>query len=73
MDHYSYLIYMPYRLLLIGIAFILLAVISAFAGACPTRGGVAYRAKDPKTFWWCIAIYVLAGVCFIGDFLSKVN
>jgi hypothetical protein len=71
MDRLADLIFRP--LLLIGIGFILLAVISVCTGVALGRGGPTYRAKDPKTFWWIVLIYFLGGVYFIGDFLSKLN
>jgi len=34
--------------------------------------GWVYRANEPRSFWWEVALYYLGGVCFIGYFLSKV-
>jgi hypothetical protein len=64
MDRLLFLLTPEYRLFLIGAAFFLLALLSVYFGACPGRGGPAYRAKDPKSFWFGVSIYFLAGVIF---------
>jgi hypothetical protein len=64
MDRLSFLITPEYRFFLIGVAFFLLALLSVYFGVCPGRGGSAYRAKDPKSFWFGVSIYFLAGVFF---------
>jgi len=51
--------YMPFG---IGIVFILLSMGSIYFGACPGRGGTAYRSKEPTTFWFGVIIYFAAGV-----------
>ena len=74
MDHFSYLIYEPYRSLLLGIGLLLLAVICTCTGkALAPYHGVVRRAEDPGAFWFNIAIYALVGLFFIADFLSKVK
>jgi hypothetical protein len=63
----------PYGLLWIGIFLLFLAVAGTCTGEAWARFGQrVYRAKDPKQFWWVIAIYSLGGVGFIGYFLYKV-
>ena len=52
------------KFFLLGAAFILLSLGSMYFGVCPGRGGRAYRSKEPKTFWFCVIIYFLAGVLF---------
>jgi hypothetical protein len=66
MDRFSFIITPEYRSFLLGAIFILVALGSVFFGACPGRGGCAYRDKEPKSFWFGVAIYFLAGVfCWI--------
>jgi uncharacterized RDD family membrane protein YckC len=74
MDHYSYLIYAPYRTLLLGLVLLLLAVIWTCTGkALAPYYGWVYRAKDSTSFWFNVAVYSLVGAVFIGDFFCKVN
>ncbi len=71
-DRYSYLITEPYRLLLLGFLFLIVAGISMCTGKTLTRGqGLVSRAEEPKTFWWIVAVWFLAGILFIGGFLSQ--
>jgi hypothetical protein len=64
MDRLSFLITPEYRSFLIGTGFFLLALLSAYFGVCPGRGGRIYRAKEPKSFWFGVSIYFLGGVFF---------
>ena len=74
MDHYSYLITMPYRLLDFGVICLLVAVISTYTGKALTRGqGLVYRAEDPKTFWWLVAFWSIFGLILIAEFLSEIS
>lgn len=57
--------------------FLILGVISISAAAVFTCTGKAwvrvhgwvYRAKEPRWFWWEVALYYLVGVWFVGYFL----
>ena len=73
MDRFSFLITPHYMSLLIGIGLILLALISVYFEVVPVKGGRIYLAKSPKSFWFVIAVCLLAGGYFIGDFLSQTN
>jgi hypothetical protein len=60
--------------LVFGILMFGLALAGARTGELRGRfGEVAYRAKNPKRFWWSLAFYCLAGVGFIVEFLYKVH
>lgn len=73
-DRFSFLITPEYSLFLVGAILILLAIISAFLGVIPVPGGrAAYRSKDPKTFWSCVVISLLAGVLCWVRFLYQPN
>ena len=63
----------PYGLLWFGIFFLFLAVGGTLTGEAWARfGRVVCRAKEPKEFWWLIAMQYLGGVGLIGYFLYKV-
>ena len=64
----------PYGLLWFGIFLLLLAVAGTCTGEAltPYGGRVVHRAKEPKEFWWSIAMCYLGGVCLVGYFLYKV-
>jgi hypothetical protein len=69
-DRISYFITEPYHLL--GFIFLIVAGISMCTGKTLTRGqGLVSRAKEPKTFWFIVAVWFLAGIVFIGGFLSQ--
>jgi hypothetical protein len=71
-DRYSYLITEPYRLLLLGFLFLIVAGISMCTGKTLTRGqGLVSRTEEPKTFWCIVAVWFLAGILFIGGFLYQ--
>ena len=53
-----------YNLFIIGAGFLLLALGSAYFGVCPGKGGRTYRDQEPKSFWFSVAIYLLAGILF---------
>jgi hypothetical protein len=73
MDRYSYLIYPPYLFLLVGIVFLVLAVIWTFTGKAFTRfNRRVYLAEEPIVYWWNVASYYFVGVFLIGYFLYKV-
>lgn len=63
----------PYFFLIVGIVLISAATVWTCMGKVWVRfNGWVYRAKEPRSFWWEVALYYLGGVCFIGYFLSKV-
>jgi Mn2+/Fe2+ NRAMP family transporter len=64
----------PYYYLVLGVIFFLAAVVSTCTGKTYARyvRGPASRAKNPSEFWWTVAIYYIAGICFIAYFLCKV-
>jgi hypothetical protein len=71
MDWWHTPISSPYYFLVFGAIFFFAAVVSTCAGKTYGRygRGWASRAKEPAEFWWTVAIYYIAGVCFIGYFL----
>jgi hypothetical protein len=53
---------------------LLVAVIETFTGTAITRGqGLIYRAKDPKTFWWLVAISYIGSIVFYAGFFYNVS
>ena len=55
---------------ILGLVFLCGAVASTGTGKTLSRGqGWIYRAKEPSTFWWIVAIYYVAGVFFIARYL----
>lgn len=60
-----------YNSFIIGVGFILLSLGSVYFGVCPGRGGRAYRDKEPKSFWFGVVIYFLAGILFLAHFLYQ--
>jgi hypothetical protein len=55
---------------ILGLIFLSGAMVSTGTGKTLPRGrGWVYRAKDPSTSWWVVAIYFVAGVLFIGRYL----
>jgi hypothetical protein len=63
----------PYDFLILGIASISAAVVFTFTGKAWVRfNGWVYRAKEPRWFWWEVALYYLAGVWFVGYFFYRV-
>jgi hypothetical protein len=49
---------------LFGLFFLIVTGISIYAGKTRTRGGSVSRAQEPKTFWFIVAMYFLAGIVF---------
>jgi hypothetical protein len=65
-DRISYFIIEPSHLL--GFLFLIVAGISMCTGKTLTRGqGLVSRAKEPKTFWFIVAIFFLAGIVFLSQ------
>jgi hypothetical protein len=63
----------PYFFLIVGVILISAATVWTCMGKVWVRfNGWVYRANEPRSFWWEVALYYLGGVCFIGYFLSKV-
>jgi hypothetical protein len=67
MDHFSYLIDRQHRFLLIGIVFLLLAVVFTLTGESLQGLGfpIVSRVEKPKTFWWAVAMFYLGGIFLI--------
>jgi len=62
----------PYIFLILGVVSLSVGVVSTYTGETWARfGRVIYRAKEPKEFWWDVAMCYLIGVCFIGYSLYK--
>jgi hypothetical protein len=62
------------RFFLLGSVLLLVAVIETFTGTAITRGqGLIYRAKDPKTFWFLVAISYIGAIVFYAEFLNKIS
>ena len=46
------------------------AVVSTCIGKTWARTGrTIYRAEEPSTFWWVVAIYYLGALLFLGAYL----
>lgn len=74
MDRFSFIIYAPYNLALIGVVLLLLGVICAFTGkVIAPYHGVVRRTEDPSSFWWNVVIYFLVGVGFLAKFYLRVS
>jgi hypothetical protein len=57
----------PSSLLVLAVILFLGAVVSALTGKTWARAGCTiYRAKEPSTFWWVVAIYYLGALLFLG-------
>ncbi len=74
MDWWHRQISSPYYFLVLGVIFVIAAVVSTCTGKTYAKygHGLASRAKEPTEFWGTVAIYYISGVCFIGYFLYKV-
>jgi hypothetical protein len=58
--------------LILGITSFSGAVISTCTGKTWARTGrTIYRAKEPNTFWWVVAIYCLGSLLFVGLYLHQ--
>jgi hypothetical protein len=72
LDLYS-LLGPPYVFLIIGGIFLSVATLWTYTGKAWVRfNGWVYRAKEPKWFWWQVAVCFLAGAGFIARFLYEV-
>jgi len=61
----------PVVLFILGIVSISAGLIFAYIGKAWVRfHGWVYRAKEPKWFWWEVALYILAGLGLFAVFLS---
>ena len=58
--------------LILGVIFLIAAVVSVCTGTTISRSGCAYRPKEPGDFWGVVSIYFLAGIFFIGIYLCSV-
>jgi hypothetical protein len=57
----------PYYFLILGVLMFSGAVLSICTGKTSARTGRwIYRAKEPSTFWWVVAIYYLGALLFLG-------
>jgi hypothetical protein len=62
----------PDIFLILGLISISAAVVFTCTGKVWVRlNGWIYRAKEPKWFWWEVALYFLGGICFVGCFLYE--
>lgn len=74
MDRFSFVIYPPYNLVLLGVVLLLLGVAWTFTGkVLAPYHGVVSRAEDPSSFWWNVVIYYLVGLAFLTKFLVEVR
>ena len=71
MDRLSRLLTPEYSDFLLGAVFLLWAILSAFFGACPGRGAIVYRAKNPKEFWISVSILSVLGAFFWLRFATQ--
>jgi hypothetical protein len=63
----------PYIFLIVGGVFLSAAVFWMYTGRAWVRfNGWVYRAKEPKWFWWQVAVCLLFGIGFIARFLYGV-
>jgi hypothetical protein len=61
-----------YYYLIIGVFFFAGAVVSTAAGKTSARTGRwIYRAKEPSTFWWVVAMYYLGALFFVALYLAR--
>jgi hypothetical protein len=64
----------PYIFLILGFISISAAVIFTCTGRVWVRfNGWVFRAKEPKWFWWEVALDYLIGLGFVGYFLFKIS
>jgi hypothetical protein len=62
----------PNIYLLAGCILLFLATVSVFSGRISGRFRWVYRSKDAFIFWILVAVYCLAGACFVGVFFFNV-
>jgi hypothetical protein len=67
-DWYSHYIY-----LIVGIIALSVGVVSACIGKtwAPHAGRTIYRAKEPSTFWWVVAMHYTFALAFVGLYLHQ--
>lgn len=71
-DHFSYLIDHQHRFLLIGILLLVVTAVFTVSGEALERyRGLVYRSKEPKRFWWDVALYFGAGLFFVGLYFYR--
>jgi hypothetical protein len=71
---FSWFLRPPYIFLILGVISISAAVVFTFTGKVWVRfNGWVYRAKEPKWFWWEVALDYLIGFGFVGYFLFKIS
>jgi hypothetical protein len=78
MDHdsywYRYLMARHHVSLILGIALMVVALISMLTGRCFVMyRGIVSRAEDPNTFWRTIALNCVLSLFFLGLYLYTVN
>jgi hypothetical protein len=62
----------PSSLLILGIISFSGAVVSTCTGKTRARvGRTIYRATEPSTFWWVVAIYYVGSLLFVGLYLHQ--
>jgi len=72
MPDWHFLLTPPYIFLILGVMSFSAAVVWTRTGKAWVRfHGWVYRAREPKWFWWEVALNYLAGVFSIGIFLSN--
>jgi len=65
---------MPFICLLAGMVVCFLTLVGASTGKVWAKfQGWVYRAKEPKWFWFLVAVYFLIGVGLIGCYFYLVN
>jgi hypothetical protein len=65
---------MPFICLLGGMFVCFLALVGAYTGKVWAKfQGWVYRAKEPKWFWFIVAVYFLIGGSLIGCYFYLVN
>jgi hypothetical protein len=62
----------PSTFLILAMASFCGALVSTCIGKTSARvGRTIYRAKEPRTFWWVVAIYYLGALLFVGLYLYE--
>jgi hypothetical protein len=63
----------PDGMLWFGVFLLFLSGVGVYSGKALARGGTVDQKKDPKGFWWIIAMDYLCGVGLIVYYFYKVN
>jgi hypothetical protein len=63
----------PYTLLTSGVFILCLALIYTYIGKAWARTCWVYRAKEPRRYWFEVAMYYLVAVGLLGLFLKEVR